>query len=458
MRIKKTLKRLLIIYLISALFFVVIGKFPIGLVTKPIARHLFNVVDCFALDGDTLTAEDFDFAVSQEFLDGYNLFRKMFNPIKDSAGESVGTYHFQKDVLLKLQKVVNKEMTVENEWEVMTSQLLITIGYLSDGDIHKAYLEAKKALTMANIATITKDEPEVADLNTNVAAIEAETMSDSEVMAWIDSVDDALGADSGIIGELAFIGTDPDIDSLEMLIKSTNLDEKEGTQLLYPKEGDEVYAPITFKGKVYGDPVRYWIQYWEDTDEDGVANADSDVGSSWQTVEEVEVATGKTTREKIISSIEAGTTAMFLANTYYVCRIYSVDSDGIYSADPDVINMSGIGNGFDKVQDFNWQGFIRDRDLSAPPASPSTKSRYIVKSPGTGDWSGHDSAIAEWNGSAWDFVAADTDMGTTVLDENIMIYFDGTDWEKVLVWSAEMVNGFKVKAGKKPAWWMFWLW
>ena len=458
MRIKKTLKRLLIIYLISALFFVVIGKFPIGLVTKPIARHLFNVVDCFALDGDTLTAEDFDFAVSQEFLDGYNLFRKMFNPIKDSAGESVGTYHFQKDVLLKLQKVVNREMTVDSEWEVMTSQLLITIGYLSDGDIHKAYLEAKKVLSMANIATITKDEPEVADLNTNVAAIEAGTMSDTEVMAWIDSVDDALGDDSGIIGELAFIGTDPDIDSLEMLIKSTNLDEKEGTQLLYPKEGDEVYAPITFKGKVYGDPVRYWIQYWEDTDEDGVANADSDVGSSWQTVEEVEVATGKTTREKIISSIEAGTTAMFLANTYYVCRIYSVDSDGIYSADPDVINMSGIGNGFDKVQDFNWQGFIRDRDLSAPPASPSTKSRYIVKSPGTGDWSGHDSAIAEWNGSAWDFVAADTDMGTTVLDENIMIYFDGTDWEKVLVWSAEMVNGFKVKAGKKPAWWMFWLW
>ncbi len=458
----KKLKKLLIIYLISALFFVIIGKSPIRLVTKPIARQLFNMTigDCFALDGDTLTAEDFDFAVSQEFLDGYNLFRKMFNPIKDSAGESVGTYHFQKDVLLKLQKVVNKEMTVSNEWEVLTSQLLITIGYLSDGDIHKAYLEAKKALTMANIATILKDEPEVADLNTNVAAIEAGTMSDTEVMAWIDSVDDALGDDSGIIGELCFIETDPDEDSLEMLTKSTNLHEKEATQLLYPKEGDEVYAPITFKGKVYGDAVKYWIQYWEDTDEDGAAYADSDIGSSWQTVEEVEVGIGTVTREKIISSIEAGTTAMFLANTYYVCRIYSIDSDGVYSADPNITTMSGgLGTrGDTTIYNFNWQKFVQDRDLSEPPASPSTKSKYIVKSPGAGDWAGHDSAIAEWNGSAWDFVAADTDMGTNVLDENIMIYFDGTDWEKVYVWSAEMVNAFKVKAGKKPAWWMFWLW
>ena len=456
----RKLKKFLIIWLISALLFAFTGDFFIRLVSKPIARRLANIimVECFALDGDTLTAEDFDFAVSQNFLDAYNLYRKMGNPIKDATGESIGTYCFQKDVLLALQKVVNKEMTVDNEWEVMTCQLLITIGYLSDGDIHKAYLEAKKALTMANIATITKDESEVADLNTNVAAIEAGTMSDTEVMAWIDSVDDALGADSGIIGELAFIGTDPDEDSLEMLTKSTNLDEKESTQLLYPKEGSEVHAPITFKGKVFGDAVKYWIQYWEDTNEDGMAHADSDIGSSWQTVEEIEVATGKTTRQKIISSIHAGTSAMFLANTYYVCRIYSVDSDGIYSADPDVINMSGIGNRFDKVQDFNWQGFVRDRDLSAPPVSPSTKSRYIVKSPGTDGWSGHDSAIAEWSGSVWDFVAADTDMGTTVLDEMVMLYFDGTDWEKVLYWKAEMVNAFKVKAGKKPAWWMFWLW
>lgn len=459
MKLKKVLKKLLIVYLISAFIFIVVAKFSTRTITEPLAKHLFNTMNvCFALDENTLTAEDFPFPVSQDFLDGYNLFRGIFNPIKDSAGESIGTYHFQKDVLLKLQKVVNKEMVASNEWEVMTSQLLITIGYLSDGDINRAYMEAKKALTMANIASITKDEPSIADLNTNVAAIEAGTMSDTEVMTWIDSVDDALGDDSGIIGELCFIGTDPDEDSLEMLTKNINLNEKEATQLLYPKEGDEVYAPITFKGKVYGDAVKYWIQYWEDTDEDGGAYADSDIGSSWQIVEEVEVDTGvlSTTREKIISSIQAGTTAMFLANTYYVCRIYSVDSDGVYSADPDVIDMSGVGNRFDIVQDLNWQGFIRDRDLSEPPASPSTKSRYIVKSPGAGAWTEHDNAIAEWNGSAWDFVAADTDMGTNVLDENIMIYFNGIDWEKILVWSAEMVNGFKVKLKRKPKRFIFW--
>ena len=457
MRIKKTLKKLLVVWLISGLLFMGIGQFlPARLVTKPIAKQFASIMtECFALDGDTLTAEDFSFSVSQEFLDGYNLFRKMFNPIKNAAGESVGTYHFQKDVLLLLQKVVNKEMTASNEHEILTSQLLIIIGYLSDGDIHRAYSEAKKALSMANIAIITKDEPEIADLNTNVAAIEAGTMTPAEVMTWIDSVDDALGVDSGVIGELAFIGTDPDEDSLDMLIKNVDYCERQAVQLLYPKDCDEVHAPITFKGKVYGDVVKYWIQYWEDTNEDGEAYADSDVGSSWQTVEEIEVDSGVlSTRERIISSINAGTAAMFLANTYYVCRIYSIDSDGICSADPTVVNMSGIGNR--PCESYNWQKFVRDRDLSTPPTSPSTKSRYIVKSPGAGSWSGHDNAIAEWSGSAWNFTAAVADMGTTVLDEVVMLYFDGADWIKVLYWKAEMVNAFKVKTKRKPKRFIFW--
>ena len=40
---------------------------------------------------------------------------------------------------------------------------------------------------------------------------------------------------------------------------------------------------------------------------------------------------------------------------------------------------------------------VKDRDLTAPPGSPSEGDRYIVATGGSGAWSGHDLEIAEWH-------------------------------------------------------------
>lgn len=73
---------------------------------------------------------------------------------------------------------------------------------------------------------------------------------------------------------------------------------------------------------------------------------------------------------------------------------------------------------------------VLDKDLSTPPASPSTGDRYIVAAGGTGAWSGHDDEIAEWSGAAWTFTVPTTGMTTWVVDESEFYVWTGTAWSK----------------------------
>jgi len=74
---------------------------------------------------------------------------------------------------------------------------------------------------------------------------------------------------------------------------------------------------------------------------------------------------------------------------------------------------------------------VLDKDLSTPPSSPSTGDRYIVGASATGDWSGHDNEIAEWNGSSWDFGPTLTEgLVVYVKDENDLYVYDGSSWIK----------------------------
>jgi len=74
---------------------------------------------------------------------------------------------------------------------------------------------------------------------------------------------------------------------------------------------------------------------------------------------------------------------------------------------------------------------VLDKDLSTPPSSPSTGDRYIVGASATGDWSGHDNEIAEWNGSSWDFGPALAEgLVVYVKDENDLYVYDGSSWIK----------------------------
>jgi hypothetical protein len=68
---------------------------------------------------------------------------------------------------------------------------------------------------------------------------------------------------------------------------------------------------------------------------------------------------------------------------------------------------------------------ILDRDLSAPPASPTIGDTYIVKATGTGAWAGKDGQFAQWNGTAWDFYPFGEGKLAWIADENILLGHDG---------------------------------
>lgn len=71
---------------------------------------------------------------------------------------------------------------------------------------------------------------------------------------------------------------------------------------------------------------------------------------------------------------------------------------------------------------------VLDKDLTAPPASSVAGDRYIVASPATGPWAGHENDIAESTGSSWTFIEPTNDSVVRVSDE-----------EKIYAWSGAWV-------------------
>ena len=82
----------------------------------------------------------------------------------------------------------------------------------------------------------------------------------------------------------------------------------------------------------------------------------------------------------------------------------------------------------------DWQDSVLDKDLDAPPGSPSTGDRYLVSWPvaaATGDWAGHDNELAQWDGSAWQFTAVSEGMAMWVEDEDVVYTWNATAWVKM---------------------------
>lgn len=71
---------------------------------------------------------------------------------------------------------------------------------------------------------------------------------------------------------------------------------------------------------------------------------------------------------------------------------------------------------------------VKDRDLAAPPASPSDGDRYIVATGATAAWSGHDAEVAAWQDGAWAFYAPREGWRCWVEDEGAFLVFDGSAW------------------------------
>ena len=98
---------------------------------------------------------------------------------------------------------------------------------------------------------------------------------------------------------------------------------------------------------------------------------------------------------------------------------------GSPSADTDAATKGYVDS---LVQGLDWQDSVKDRDLTAPPASPQAGDRYLVASGATGDWTGHDNEIAEYNGSAWEFTTPNDGMAVWVEDEDILVVYNGSAW------------------------------
>ena len=86
--------------------------------------------------------------------------------------------------------------------------------------------------------------------------------------------------------------------------------------------------------------------------------------------------------------------------------------------------------GEDQVLD--WVDSVLDKDLTAPPGSPSLGDRYIVANPATGAWSGHENDIAEWDNSQWIFTTPTEGTTVWVEDENTYYTFDGSSWNPLV--------------------------
>ena len=71
---------------------------------------------------------------------------------------------------------------------------------------------------------------------------------------------------------------------------------------------------------------------------------------------------------------------------------------------------------------------LKDRDLAAPPASPSDGDRYLVAASPTGAWAGKAGAIAAFQDGAWAFLVARPGWIAFIEDEGAAIVRGASDW------------------------------
>jgi len=84
-------------------------------------------------------------------------------------------------------------------------------------------------------------------------------------------------------------------------------------------------------------------------------------------------------------------------------------------------NLKAIGR-------FAYHLSIKDRDLTAPPGSPTPGDTYIPAATATGAWAGKEKQIAIWDGSAWVFGVPREGWVASIDDEDLMIRYDGSAW------------------------------
>jgi hypothetical protein len=81
-----------------------------------------------------------------------------------------------------------------------------------------------------------------------------------------------------------------------------------------------------------------------------------------------------------------------------------------------------------RILDALVQLAVLDRDLTAPPSSPTEGQRWIVKTGASGAWAGHDHAVGAWQDGGWQFSAPQAGWLAFVVDEGALVIWDGAAW------------------------------
>ncbi len=71
---------------------------------------------------------------------------------------------------------------------------------------------------------------------------------------------------------------------------------------------------------------------------------------------------------------------------------------------------------------------VKDRNLTAPPASPVDGDRYIVATGGTGSWAGWDGDVVLFTGGAWVRLPPKNGWLVWVEDESLLLIRSGATW------------------------------
>ncbi len=77
------------------------------------------------------------------------------------------------------------------------------------------------------------------------------------------------------------------------------------------------------------------------------------------------------------------------------------------------------------------QAAVLDKDLNAPPDTPSEGDSYVVGAGAVAAWQGRDAMIASFRNGAWTFHAPRTGWSVWVVDEKAPYVFDGSAWAMV---------------------------
>ncbi len=84
-----------------------------------------------------------------------------------------------------------------------------------------------------------------------------------------------------------------------------------------------------------------------------------------------------------------------------------------------------------KIDTFSYPSSVLDKDLTAPPGSPSVGDKYIVGTAATGAWSGHDGAVAFYASRGWIFATIPIGRPIYVEDETAFYHRNaGGTWTR----------------------------